>query len=76
MELHATGFVDSVVGLGCSCWSCRLFEPSAPKSRRRFRRQAEPVAILNVSYDPTRELYKDFNQAFAEALAGGDRPGG
>ena len=26
---------------------------------------AQPVTLLNVSYDPTRELYKDFNQAFA-----------
>ncbi len=24
------------------------------------------VALLNVSYDPTRELYKDFNKAFAK----------
>jgi sulfate transport system substrate-binding protein len=24
------------------------------------------VQLLNVSYDPTRELYKDFNQAFAQ----------
>ena len=28
--------------------------------------------LLNVSYDPTRELYADYNQAFAEALAGDD----
>jgi sulfate/thiosulfate-binding protein len=27
--------------------------------------QAAPVQILNVSYDPTRELYKDINSAFA-----------
>jgi len=26
---------------------------------------AEPVVILNVSYDPTRELYQEFNAAFA-----------
>lgn len=26
---------------------------------------AEPVRLLNVSYDPTRELYKDINAAFA-----------
>ena len=26
---------------------------------------AAPVEILNVSYDPTRELYKEFNTAFA-----------
>ncbi|MBP7148190.1 MAG: sulfate ABC transporter substrate-binding protein [Acidobacteria bacterium] len=25
-----------------------------------------PVTLLNVSYDPTRELYKDFNAAFAK----------
>lgn len=27
--------------------------------------QAKPVTLLNVSYDPTRELYQDFNKAFA-----------
>nr|WP_223276618.1 sulfate ABC transporter substrate-binding protein [Sphingomonas daechungensis] len=27
--------------------------------------QAAPTQILNVSYDPTRELYKDINAAFA-----------
>jgi sulfate/thiosulfate transport system substrate-binding protein len=26
---------------------------------------AKPVTLLNVSYDPTRELYEDFNQHFA-----------
>jgi len=27
--------------------------------------QAKEVTLLNVSYDPTRELYQDFNKAFA-----------
>ncbi len=27
---------------------------------------ADPVSLLNVSYDPTRELYQAFNQAFAK----------
>ena len=27
--------------------------------------QAQTVEILNVSYDPTRELYREFNEAFA-----------
>jgi len=27
--------------------------------------QAKDIALLNVSYDPTRELYADFNKAFA-----------
>jgi sulfate transport system substrate-binding protein len=26
---------------------------------------AQPIALLNVSYDPTREFYVEFNQAFA-----------
>ena len=30
-------------------------------------------SLLNVSYDPTRELYQDFNAAFAALLAGEDR---
>jgi sulfate/thiosulfate-binding protein len=28
--------------------------------------QAKDIALLNVSYDPTRELYQDFNKAFAK----------
>lgn len=28
--------------------------------------QAKDVKLLNVSYDPTRELYRDFNAAFAK----------
>src|ERR1700712_941769 len=28
---------------------------------------AADVSLLNVSYDPTRELYTDFNKAFAAA---------
>lgn len=27
--------------------------------------QAKEITLLNVSYDPTRELYRDYNQAFA-----------
>src|SRR5882757_8146788 len=30
---------------------------------------AADVTLLNVSYDPTRELYADFNKAFAAAYA-------
>lgn len=28
--------------------------------------EAKDVTLLNVSYDPTRELYEDFNKAFAQ----------
>jgi sulfate transport system substrate-binding protein len=27
---------------------------------------ADPVTLLNVSYDPTRELYQDYNKVFAD----------
>ena len=37
-------------------------------------RGAARVELLNVSYDPTRELYQEFNAAFVGALAGEDRP--
>jgi sulfate transport system substrate-binding protein len=30
-----------------------------------FAASAKDVTLLNVSYDPTRELYQDFNKAFA-----------
>jgi len=33
---------------------------------------AKEVTLLNVSYDPTRELYADLNAAFAQALEGQD----
>lgn len=35
---------------------------------------AAEITILNVSYDPTREFYQDYNQAFARhwKVAGGD----
>ncbi|MDB5435697.1 MAG: sulfate transporter, periplasmic sulfate-binding protein, partial [Phenylobacterium sp.] len=32
--------------------------------------QAKPITLLNVSYDPTRELYKDINAAFASYWKG------
>ena len=31
---------------------------------------AQPLQLLNVSYDPTRELYVEFNQAFAKYWKG------
>src|SRR5262245_18553281 len=30
-------------------------------------RAADSITLLNVSYDPTRELYQDLNAAFAKA---------
>ena len=30
----------------------------------------KPVTLLNVSYDPTREFYEDFNQQFVAVWKG------
>lgn len=64
MELHvaSAGRVSSVLilasllclGTGCS-----------NRAENKAGEEAKVVKILNVSYDPTRELYKDYNQAFA-----------
>jgi sulfate transport system substrate-binding protein len=41
----------------------------AAEAHARWRRSGE-VTLLNVSYDPTRELYRDFNAAFAKHWKG------
>src|SRR3712207_3572277 len=37
---------------------------AAPLAYREHE-ASKPVTLLNVSYDPTRELYEDFNRQFA-----------
>ena len=32
-----------------------------------------PVTLLNVSYDPTRELYQDYQRGLCQILEGKDR---
>ena len=43
---------------------------SAPGSKLQAQQESQisgtTVELLNVSYDPTRELYRDFNEAFAK----------
>ncbi|GKU81046.1 sulfate ABC transporter substrate-binding protein [Niallia sp. NCCP-28] len=36
------------------------------EKEKSAKKEAENVELLNVSYDPTRELYQEFNQAFAK----------
>ena len=43
---------------------------TAPLLAARAFADAKPVTLLNVSYDPTRELYKDINAAFASYWKG------
>lgn len=39
---------------------------TAPLASWAQQAAPKPVTLLNVSYDPTRELYADYNQAFAK----------
>ncbi|MFD0590766.1 sulfate ABC transporter substrate-binding protein [Paenibacillus sp. GCM10027627] len=39
--------------------------PSSSAAPSEAPKELPPVKLLNVSYDPTRELYVDFNKAFA-----------
>ncbi len=43
-----------------------LAAPAALAAGGAAQAQAKPLTLLNVSYDPTRELYKDINAAYAK----------
>ena len=51
------GFGHHGVAAGWDCWLTLTIQTRA---------QGGEVSLLNVSYDPTRELYQDFNAAFAK----------
>src|SRR5450631_114031 len=56
--------IASVVGLGLAAL---VATPSAKVRAEGTAKPAEgPVKLLNVSYDPTRELYQDVNTAFGK----------
>lgn len=52
-----------VVALGCSPKRELGASPDAAKGTNA---SAKELTVLNVSYDPTREFYQDFNMAFAD----------
>jgi sulfate/thiosulfate transport system substrate-binding protein len=56
-----------VLALGGAAWLAAALPAASPR--------AQPVTLLNVSYDPTREFYQEINAAFARAWTGrGGRP--
>ena len=81
MDLHLPGFrtllLLAVVPLGLIAQGCSRpseskptasdLQPATSKSKLATS-DSKPakIEILNVSYDPTRQLYKEFNQAFAD----------
>ena len=50
--------------------ACGGSNPDTAADGSRAPAAATEVALLNVSYDPTRELYREFNEAFAKHWAG------
>ncbi len=52
------------IRLASSSWIL-LLGLVASADRVAAQTAAKPVTLLNVSYDPTRELYQEFNQQFA-----------
>ncbi|MDB4995103.1 MAG: sulfate transporter, periplasmic sulfate-binding protein [Myxococcaceae bacterium] len=54
----ATVVLLAACGLQCS--------KPAPATDDKKSGEEKPVTLLNVSYDPTRELYEDFNSVFAK----------
>jgi sulfate/thiosulfate transport system substrate-binding protein len=49
-----------------ACGGAAPASPAATSSAGGAKPAAGPVELLNVSYDPTRELYQEFNAAFAK----------
>lgn len=59
LSLVAMALSLAVLGLaGCG----KKEEPAGDNAGKQS--SAKPIELLNVSYDPTRELYKAFNEAF------------
>ena len=60
LALVALGLTIVSVAAGCS---------GRPRDAVAGIDAATPIELLNVSYDPTRELYRDINQVFARHYA-------
>jgi sulfate/thiosulfate transport system substrate-binding protein len=61
-----------VLGLGVSGgWACKSSSDAAPSPSAAASNSAAPksVELLNVSYDPTRELWREMNEKFIASYA-------
>ena len=72
-RLHAFLLLSTLVLVASGCGGSTASSTSAAPSNSTSPAESTPAAksgggvkLLNVSYDPTRELYGEFNQAFAE----------
>jgi sulfate/thiosulfate-binding protein len=56
----------AILALLTACGSKKDNVTGASDSPAASAQTPDPVELLNVSYDPTRELYEEFNKSFAE----------
>ena len=54
-----------LVAVGCSNQTTKTDKKTTTKTAATEKPVPKPVELLNVSYDPTRELYEEFNKSFA-----------
>ena len=71
-HLYKLTLVFTLIALilaGCSSNQKSSTESSTKKEKttsQETSKKKEPVTLLNVSYDPTRELYEEYNKEFAQ----------
>lgn len=58
-------FILLLGAAGCSNQTA-ITEKGTSKTESNAKEAPKPVELLNVSYDPTRELYDSFNKSFAD----------
>ena len=64
VSILLAGVLTSMVFAGCGNGGSKSDSSSGEKSESTAN--AEKVTITNVSYDPTRELYSEYNKVFAK----------
>ena len=65
--IRTPGFRTGVVTLFILLILAYALTIAFPAKAQSVAQSGAPVSLLNVSYDPTRELYKEINDAFAAA---------
>ncbi|HVJ17649.1 MAG TPA: sulfate ABC transporter substrate-binding protein [Polyangiaceae bacterium] len=58
--------LSALVALAAVCVGCNKSEAAPQPGPAGSAAPAKEVTLLNVSYDPTRELYAEYNKLFAE----------
>ena len=72
LGILAIMIVLTILATGCPYKPAVKNQPPStqPGAGQATQKSAGAVEILNVSYDPTRELYKEYNDAFAKYWQG------